>query len=455
MGRVGRGVAAGCLVAAGCAQVFGIDSPNEVAGSDASSDSIAPDATGGSEGGGQDATSDVTGDSPASVETGSSSGADSSSSGKDSGSHEGGDGAVVCTPASQQCTGAGNLSTCNSVTGQLVTSLCATAACSGNSCAGSTAGNPNLSCQATGPGLTDCGADCCCTSDEVPEGTYYRTYTNAGGGPTGEGDPATVTGFRLDKYLVTVGRFRQFVEAGPASFAPAAGSGKHTHLNGGQGLADSSSTTGAYEPGWLTADDAHIAPTDTNLNCVAGWSTWTPTAGTQENLPINCVNWWEAYAFCIWDGGFLPSEAEWEYAAAGGSAQREYPWGATDPGTMNKYAIYSLLPPDGGPAGCYYPNGPVSCSGAANIAPVGTADLGGGLWGQLDLGGEVVEWTLDWYGNYATSCTDCAYVSGGTNRVARGGLFNWTTTNLLPPTRPYEPPSTRVPGTGFRCARKP
>jgi formylglycine-generating enzyme required for sulfatase activity len=37
----------------------------------------------------------------------------------------------------------------------------------------------------------------------------------------------------------------------------------------------------------------------------------TSSAGSKENLPINCVNWWESYAFCIWDGGFLPSEAEW------------------------------------------------------------------------------------------------------------------------------------------------
>ena len=48
---------------------------------------------------------------------------------------------------------------------------------------------------------------------------------------------------------------------------------------------------------------------------------------------MNCVNWFEAYAFCIWDGGFLPSDTEWEYAAAGGSLQREYPWGSTAPGT--------------------------------------------------------------------------------------------------------------------------
>ena len=49
------------------------------------------------------------------------------------------------------------------------------------------------------------------------------------------------------------------------------------------------------------------------------------------NAAINCVNWFEAYAFCIWDGGFLPTEAEWNYAASGGSEQRYYPWSASFP----------------------------------------------------------------------------------------------------------------------------
>jgi len=88
-----------------------------------------------------------------------------------------------------------------------------------------------LSCAPGGSGMTNCGAcqESCCTSREVEGGTYYRTYTNSGGGPTGEANPATVSSFRLDKYEVTVGRFRQFVnavmptDAGPGGYSPTTG----------------------------------------------------------------------------------------------------------------------------------------------------------------------------------------------------------------------------------------
>ncbi len=136
-------------------------------------------------------------------------------------------------------------------------SLCANGACT----------KPSLSCAQGGAGLADCGAghESCCASLEVASGTYYRTYDLAitpggqfvvtlapNGGPTGEADPATLSGFRLDKYLVTVGRFRQFVNArnGGTGYMPPAGSGKHAYLNGGNGLVDSA-TAGAYEKGWI------------------------------------------------------------------------------------------------------------------------------------------------------------------------------------------------------------
>jgi len=259
-------------------------------------------------------------------------------------------------------------------------------------------------------------------------------------------DPATISSFRLDKYDVSVGRFRQFVAAFTAGWVPLEGSGKHTHLNGGKGLADSANP-GGYETGWLTSDNANIAPTTANLGQDPMYSTWTATAGTQENLPINFETWYEAYAFCIWDGGFLPSEAEWEYAVAGGNQQREYPWGGMDPGTSNNYAIYN----------CNYPNGDGKClMGLANIAPVGTTTLGASVSGQVDLVGNMQQWILDWSADaYVDPCTDCASLSAMpfSYRVIRGGSFAGATSDFL--ARDSEFPMNRNNYITTRCARSP
>jgi formylglycine-generating enzyme required for sulfatase activity len=315
-------------------------------------------------------------------------------------------------------------------------------------------GSPPPSCASGAPGTANCGecSESCCTSLEVSPGTYFRTYTNSGSGPTGETDPANVSAFRLDKYLVTVGRFRAFVGAWTGGWLPAPGSGVHSYLNGGLGLTSVSDDAGSgHETGWVTADNGNIGPTSTNLGSCAPYSSWTTMASTQENLPINCVNWWEAYAFCIWDGGFLPSDTEGEYAAAGGTQQREYPWGSTAPGESNQYAIYGS-----DSSTCHYPAGALAaCTGVANIAPVGTATLGAGLWGQLDLAGESFEWDLDWYAPFVDPCTDCAYLAATSGRVLRGGDFLYGTPYMLPPYRYGSPPNGRFVDVGFRCARVP
>lgn len=403
----------------------------------------------------------------------SSSGSSTSSSGTSgsSSSSSGSSGSFACTPGAQQCASATVIETCGP-DGQWGNPwTCATGLCVANgvvgseqtyACSGATTAATSCS-GASGPGLTNCGAadESCCASVEVPGGMYARTYTNSGAGATAEADPASVSGFRMDKYLVTVGRFRQFVNAWNGGYLPAAGSGKHVHLNAGNGLVNSATqaTDGAadgYEAGWDATDwngTTDINPTTANLTtiCDATYATWTAAAGSQENLPINCLDWYEAYAFCIWDGGFLPSESEWEYVAAGGGEQLEYPWGSTAPGTACpgtgcEYAIYN----------CDYPSGSGTCTGVTNIAAVGTASLGVALWGQLDMAGEVFEWNLDSYNSsYVDPCTDCAYLTSTSDRVRRGGDLDEVAPDLLPPDRGGAPPTNRYVVVGLRCARTP
>jgi formylglycine-generating enzyme required for sulfatase activity len=285
-------------------------------------------------------------------------------------------------------------------------------------------------------------------SPEVQGGTYFRSFSYGDGGTaTDEAHPASISSFRLDRNLVSVGRFRAFVVAalapdGGLGWSPTPGSGKHGYLNGGSGL---SATGGAYEPGWSASYDVNVAPTDANLSCDPSFATWTASPADAEDLPINCVNWYEAVAFCIWDAGFLPSESEWGYAAAGGTQQREYAWGENAPGTDNLFAIY----------GCNYPDGSGECSGNANVAPVGTAPQGAALWGQLDLGGDVSEWTLDTFAPYSDPCADCTNADAGATRVIRGADFSHPATYLLTTYRFGVAPELRNQDVGFRCARSP
>jgi formylglycine-generating enzyme required for sulfatase activity len=271
------------------------------------------------------------------------------------------------------------------------------------------------------------------------------------GGPAGEAHPATVSSFRLDKYDVTVGRFRQFVNVwnGGAGYLPPPGSGKHAHLNGGLGLANGEAP-GAYEPGWIASYDSQIAPTDDNLTNFPyhdpyAPATWTASPESNENLPMTYANWFEAYAFCIWDGGFLPSEAEWEYAAAGGSDQREYPWGSADPGGSTNLYVQTI--------------GYDSDSGTEYYPPVGMVTMGAGRWGQLDLEGEVTQWVFDWPDTFATPCVDCASWGTGSGTGTRWemGCGSFFDPESFVPSRitSFDAPTTRSAGAGFRCARMP
>ena len=306
------------------------------------------------------------------------------------------------------------------------------------------------SCSVTGGGLSDCGTsgESCCTSPSVPGGTFYRSYD----GMTFPQSlsPATVSSFRFDRYEVTVGRFRRFIAAVVGGWTPAPGSGKHTHLNGGQGLvaaSESDAAVGPYEPGWDPSWTSNLATTlaawNTGLDC-GSTPTWTPSTGGNETLPIVCQTWFEAYAFCIWDGGFLPSDAEWNYAAAGGNQQRAYPW--SNPATSTVID-------------CQHANSDYCGDGGGFANPVGSeSPLGDGLWGQSDLAGNAQEQTLDVFAlRYAVPCADCATLAGTTplSRVGRGGSYLEQPMSLLVGYADAEDPAGRDDGTGVRCARTP
>jgi formylglycine-generating enzyme required for sulfatase activity len=306
---------------------------------------------------------------------------------------------------------------------------------------------PSCNTGAVGAGM-DCGPNAnenCCTSLPVTGGTFYRSYDGAA--YSDQTHPATVSSYKLDKYETTVGRFRVFVNAWVNGWRPAAGAGKHTHLNGGSGLANSASA-GTYEAGWDATWEAGIATAaagwDTNLACEAPYSTWTPTAGNNEKRPINCASWYEAYAFCLWDGGFLPSDAEWNYAAAGGAEQRPYPWGSTAPGANADLAVY----------GCFY-NGTGMCTAVTNLGLVGSVPAGAGKYGQVDLAGNLAEWNLDRNGTLSTACNDCTYVGTTMGGVNRGGAFYLAASNLLVSHAGSNVGSDRNSGIGARCARIP
>lgn len=283
-----------------------------------------------------------------------------------------------------------------------------------------------------------CNGEGCCGTLPVP-GVTYEMGDN--GGPIGSDWPqhtVTVSGFSLEKYEVPVGRFRVFADQYTGA-APAVGAGAHPLI-----------PNSGWQAGWEAFLPADRAALDAELDCNnsgnLGVGTWTPTPGDNESLPLNCVSWQVAFAFCAWDGGRLPTEAEWEAAATGGEEDREYPWG-------------DALLPDGEAAaaygGCY--DGDCSEVTSEDVAPVGSFENGRGRWGHYDLAGNVAEWCLDyrdtqWYVTDGANCNDCANLVGPPpDRVIRGGYYGSSPERIAT----YRRAGTNrgFVNTGFRCAR--
>lgn len=297
---------------------------------------------------------------------------------------------------------------------------------------------------------TMCGGMDCCAVGDVPGGTFNRLNDPA--------FPATVSAFKLDIFEVTVARFRSFVNAGFGiqKNPPAIGAGQHP-------TAPNAALTGwrdMYKP--LLAED-----TEALHGAVASCPLYVPynrRPGVNDTLPMNCVSWAVAFAFCVWDGGRLPTETEWNYAAAGGNEQRVYPWGNVfnkDSLTFGCRSGTSTADP-----------GAPECT-MANYLGVGTHPAGKGRWGHQDMAGSVWERVLDQWAHPLSlaTCNNCVDIDPPTaaetrNNPIRGGSLNWaqrfqTTTfhdveeapdgGLV--LDPSEGKADTTNTVGFRCAR--
>jgi formylglycine-generating enzyme required for sulfatase activity len=286
-------------------------------------------------------------------------------------------------------------------------------------------------------GLTCFSSTSCCAQLEVSAGSYSMGTNTDASRATDESPPhtATIDRFLMDKFEVTVGRFRKFLSVYDGTL-PAGGEGAHPKI---------------ANSGWQIGYDANMPASRGSLqsmiNCSTGqYQTWTDAAGVRESMPMNCVSWYVAFAFCIWDGGRLPTEAEWEMAATNGSNDTRFPWGSTDP-VPATHAVMNCLG-----------DGTTGCS-PSDILAVGSRASGANQAGHLDLAGNLWEWTLDYYdATYYQSvgtCSNCASLSGLTPRVIRGGNFTSTFNALRATGRASKAPITADPYAGFRCVRTP
>ena len=159
-----------------------------------------------------------------------------------------------------------------------------------------------------------------------------------------------------------------------------------------------------------------------------------------EDLPMSHVSWFEAYEFCTWLGGRLPTEVEWELAARGASAE---------PVGSDSFAIPGLPPgTNHGATICCRGD---SSDGWLQAAPV--QEVGGDKLGLLGMAGNVAEWTASEYNTALEPVVNELRPEKKAHLVVvRGGSWIHPPAMLRPTARQAMSPDIRSGAIGFRCA---
>lgn len=168
------------------------------------------------------------------------------------------------------------------------------------------------------------------------------------------------------------------------------------------------------------------------------FSAENPLVGDNDSLPVECVSWTEAQQFSILLSQLtgrrfrLPTEAEWEYAARGGSKAKGegYPFAGCERKDLGDY--------------CWY-----CATSKGHTHPVGS--LKPNALGLYDMSGNVAEWCLDWVEEYSEADqTNPRGPGDGENRVLRGGHYNSVSAACTVYDRGWYLPTGKYEFYGFR-----
>lgn len=149
------------------------------------------------------------------------------------------------------------------------------------------------------------------------------------------------------------------------------------------------------------------------------------------DIPVVCVTWYQADAYCRSHGKKLPTEAQWEYAASSGKKQ-EFSWGNDSPDDSR-----CAQPSNGKPD--------KACSHAVNG------------FNLCDMTGNVWEWTNDYYARDYYTWSESIDPSGpevGLYRVIRGGGWYSNGSQLRVRNRNWSVPDYADVSLGFRCVQR-